>query len=206
MPQPDFVTTPTPTDVQWLSYFLWAANETSPAKMPCRVAATANVTISNPGTAVFDGVTLANGERLFLAFQTDAAQNGLWIFNGSGVALTRAPDADQDDELKIGCTVTINEGTRFAGSQWRLTTVSAGIANDVGVSNQVWKLLTWHSLGSQTIGTSQATVAHQLPYTPGEIRLQHTSDGRIWESGAATSTIILLTADAAGRTANVWVK
>ena len=59
-----------------------------------RVASTANVNISNPGTAVFDGVTLANGERVLLKDQTTQSQNGVYVFNGSGVAMTRAAEAD----------------------------------------------------------------------------------------------------------------
>src|SRR5688500_14299535 len=56
-------------------------------------ASTANVTVANPGTAVFDGVTLTSGDRLLLKDQTAPEENGIYIFNGSGTALTRALDA-----------------------------------------------------------------------------------------------------------------
>src|SRR5262245_57603746 len=39
-------------------------------KAPVRVLMTTNVTISNPGTAVFDGVTLTAGDRVALVGQT----------------------------------------------------------------------------------------------------------------------------------------
>lgn len=80
-----------------------------------RVASTANVTISNPGTASFDGVTLANGERILLKNQTAQAENGIYIFNGSGVAMTRAADADAWSEFP-GLHVTVSEGAQASAN------------------------------------------------------------------------------------------
>ena len=62
------------------------------------------------------------------------------------------------------------------------------------------------SLGAQTVGTSQATIAHGLPWTPREIRIQMTSAGTMWRSATSDATNIYLTADAAGRTAEVFVR
>jgi hypothetical protein len=80
-----------------------------------RVASTTNVTVSNPGTAVFDGVTLANGERVLLKDQTTQAQNGVYVFNGSGSALTRAPEADSWNEFP-GQVVTVSEGAQASAN------------------------------------------------------------------------------------------
>lgn len=82
-----------------------------------RVASTANVTISNPGTAVFDGVTLANGETILLRAQTAPAENGLYTFNGSASAMTRTATADAWAEFP-GSLVSVNEGTAYADSRW----------------------------------------------------------------------------------------
>jgi hypothetical protein len=75
-----------------------------------RVVSTANLTISNPGTAVVDTVTIANGDRLLLVGQTNQAENGIYIFNGSTVALTRATDADVWNEFP-GSHIFVNEGS-----------------------------------------------------------------------------------------------
>ncbi|MBA3830090.1 MAG: hypothetical protein H0X33_14205 [Taibaiella sp.] len=64
-----------------------------------KAAMTANVTVSNPGTAVFDGVTLSSGDRLLLTGQSAGAENGIYTFNTSGTALTRAEDADVATEF-----------------------------------------------------------------------------------------------------------
>lgn len=46
------------------------------------------VNTSNPATATFDGVTLSAGQILFELGNLDAT-NGLWVFHGIGVAMTR---------------------------------------------------------------------------------------------------------------------
>jgi len=62
------------------------------------------------------------------------------------------------------------------------------------------------SLGGQTVGTSQVTVAHGIGYTPSQVTVTMTSDGRVWKSAASDDTNIYLTADAADRTAEVFVR
>ena len=84
-----------------------------------RVLAKTNVTIASPGTSI-DGVTLATGDRVLLTGQTTASQNGLYVFNGSGSAMTRATDADIATELQ-GMAVFVEEGTS-ADTAWTLTT------------------------------------------------------------------------------------
>lgn len=87
-----------------------------------RATVASNITISNPGTAVFDGVTLANGERLLLRAQGTASQNGPWVFNGSGSALTRPTDFAAGTVVSPNATFFVAEGTSFADTAWTLTT------------------------------------------------------------------------------------
>ena len=68
-----------------------AANATSGAtRSPVKAAATANVTRS--GTQTLDGVACGVGDRVLLAFQTDASTNGIYVV-ASG-AWTRSADAN----------------------------------------------------------------------------------------------------------------
>jgi len=85
---------------------------------------TSSITISNPGTAVFDGVTLTNGERLLVAQQTTTSQNGIYIFNGSGVALTRATDADASNEFTPARQVFVQQGTLYANTGWAVSSAA----------------------------------------------------------------------------------
>lgn len=77
---------------------------------------TANVTVTNPGSAGTDGIAFNPGDRLLLAGQTDQIQNGPYLWNGSASALTRT-----NDVLAPGATFVIDEGTTGAGSLWVLT-------------------------------------------------------------------------------------
>lgn len=82
-----------------------------------RAASTGNVSLSNPGTAIFDGVTLAAGERVLLKNQTAPAENGIYVFATSSTPLTRASDADAWNEFP-GSLVSINEGTLYADARF----------------------------------------------------------------------------------------
>jgi len=94
-----------------------------------RVKATGPVTISNPGTANFDGVTLTSGDALLgsilLASQAAPEDNGLYLFNGAASPLTRLSNSDAFIEFP-GSLVYINEGTLRQGTRWQCTTDDGG--------------------------------------------------------------------------------
>jgi len=92
-----------------------------------RVATTGNINLSAPGTTI-DGVTLAIGDRVLVKNQTDARQNGIYIYNGASTPMTRAPDANTADELE-SAVVTVDEGTQ-AGTTWRQTNVNFVLGTD----------------------------------------------------------------------------
>lgn len=95
-------------------------------KDPVRVVATANGTLASAyanGQTV-DGVTLATGNRILLAGQTTASDNGLYTVNASG-APTRATDADANGEIKDGTFVPIQEGTANANAVYYCSATGA---------------------------------------------------------------------------------
>ena len=94
-------------------------------KASVRVVATANVNITNPGTATFDGVSLSNGQSILLVGQSSGSENGAYIFNGAASAMTRRGDYDSSAEVTGGDTFFVNEGTTFADTNWTLITNDA---------------------------------------------------------------------------------
>ena len=86
-----------------------------------RVATTAAITLSSPGTSI-DGITLTSGDRVLVKDQSTASQNGIYIFNGSSSAMTRATDCDSDAEVTSGMFTFVEEGTANADSGFVLTT------------------------------------------------------------------------------------
>ncbi|MCC6328988.1 MAG: hypothetical protein IT174_10760 [Acidobacteria bacterium] len=105
------------------------------SKGSCKAASTGNVTISNPGTAIFDGVTLSNGDRILLKNQSTGAENGIYVFNGSGSAMTRADDMNAWAEIP-GALVAIEEGSTNADTLW-LCTANAG--GTIGSTSVTWQ-------------------------------------------------------------------
>jgi hypothetical protein len=103
------------------------------AKGSVRAATTANVTVSNPGTSTFDGVTLSNGDRLLLKSQSSAAENGIYQFNGSSSALTRVTDMDAWAEVP-GALVTVEEGTTNADTLWLCTSNAGGTLGSTAIN------------------------------------------------------------------------
>jgi hypothetical protein len=93
-----------------------------------RVASTGNVDISSAPASI-DGVTLVNGDRVLLWQQTSNLENGVYIFNGSGSAMTRADDFDCDTngEVYNGSFIPeITEGTTYEKYSFVVTSVGSG--------------------------------------------------------------------------------
>ena len=86
-----------------------------------RVATTANISLSTAPAAI-DGVTLSSDDRVLVKDQSTGSQNGLYVFNGSGSAMTRATDADANAEVTSGMFTFVTEGTVNADSGFVLTT------------------------------------------------------------------------------------
>lgn len=124
-------------------------------KASVRASTTANVTVSNPGTAVFDGVTLSNGDRVLLKNQTAPAENGIYVFNGSGVALTRATDMDAWNEIP-GAVTIVEEGTTNADTWWYVTSNQGGTLGTTAI--------TWVQVSTTSSGLSSANfVDKEIP-------------------------------------------
>ena len=111
-----------------------------------RVAASTNITLAAPG-ATIDGVALAVNDRVLLYGQTTASENGIYIWNGAGVAMTRALDADTFTALETAI-VTVEEGTD-AGVTYKQSAVNGTIDVDA---------ISWSSFGVAA-PTASTTVA-----------------------------------------------
>lgn len=123
-----------------------------------RVAATVNVTLSGPGSAI-NGITLSNGDRVLLPAQTTVPDNGIYIFNGSGSAMTRATDASTGAELE-SAVVTVDEGSGTAGVTYRQTQANFTI----GSGDNIWEVF------GSTVPDASETVKGKIELaTQGEV-------------------------------------
>jgi len=93
-------------------------------KDSARVATQSNINLSSPG-ATIDGVTMASQDRVLVRNQSTQSQNGIYVWNGSAVAMTRSLDASTFAELEQAI-ITVEEGTD-AGTTWRQTEINGVI-------------------------------------------------------------------------------
>jgi hypothetical protein len=71
--------------------------------------------------ATHDGLTFVEGDRILLAKQSTAAQDGIYVVGAVSVGaapLTRAADWAAAMVLPAGSRVVVNEGTAFKHSEW----------------------------------------------------------------------------------------
>ncbi|MFI8647205.1 phage tail protein [Pseudomonas iridis] len=135
-------------------------------KQSVRVAATGNVVMK--GAQQIDGVAVIAGDRVLLANQTLAKDNGLWIVaNGDWV---RANDASTSAKVTPGLTVMVEEGKANGDSLWHLTTnapITLGttaltfkmLAGRTGITAGTYKSLTVDEYGRATAGSNPETLA-----------------------------------------------
>ena len=93
-------------------------------KDSARVATQSNINLSSPG-ATIDGVTMASQDRVLVRNQSTQSENGIYVWNGSAVAITRSLDASTFAELEQAI-ITVEEGTD-AGTTWRQTEINGVI-------------------------------------------------------------------------------
>lgn len=82
-------------------------------KTQCRVATTANITLS--GTQTIDGIAVVVADRVLVKNQTTGSQNGIYVC-ASGT-WTRATDHDTGPEI-LNSYTSILSGTVNAGTKW----------------------------------------------------------------------------------------
>lgn len=90
-------------------------------KDSCRVSTQGNLSLASPG-ATIDGITMTSGDRVLVRAQTATAENGIYIWNGAAVPMTRSLDMSVAAEVEQAVT-TVEEGTN-AGVSYRQTAVN----------------------------------------------------------------------------------
>ncbi len=128
--------------------------------LPVRVASTGNINLLAPG-ATIDGETMVNGDRFLAKNQSVPSENGIYIFNGSAVAATRATDADANNEWAPGKCVAVSEGTDNEDTVWLVTNDGAITVGSTAIAfarfPSLGKPNTWTALQTYTVGLSTST-------------------------------------------------
>ncbi|WPY94669.1 hypothetical protein T8T21_00655 [Limimaricola variabilis] len=89
-------------------------------------AATGNVALT--GAYAVDGRTMSNGDRYLAPAQTNAAQNGVYVYNSAG-AHARATDMNAAAEV-VGSAFEVTDGVTNAGKVYKTPSVVATLGTD----------------------------------------------------------------------------
>lgn len=93
-------------------------------------ATTGNITLS--GLQNIDGISVSSGDRVLVKNQDSAAENGIYIANGS--AWSRSADANTWEEL-VSAYTFVEQGSTYADTGW-VCTVNAG--GTLGTTPVTW--------------------------------------------------------------------
>lgn len=99
-------------------------------KQSVRAVSTTNLTLS--GTQTVDGVSLVANDRILVAGQTTASQNGIYVVAAG--AWARSSDADVSADVTAGMYAFVEEGTVYADTGWILTTNGAITLNTTNLT------------------------------------------------------------------------
>jgi len=162
-------------------------------KASCRVATTANITLS--GTQTIDGVSVVAGDRVLVKNQTTGSQNGIYAVAAGSWA--RATDADADAEVHAGMFTFVTEGTTQADTGWVLSTndpITVGTTaltfaqfSGGGVPANYAGQNTIVTVGTVTTGTWQATT---IGVAYGGTGLTSAINGLVKGNGSAYSAAV----------------
>ena len=112
-------------------------------KDPVRVATQGNIADLSSPPSTIDGVSMVDGDRVLVHLQSDAKENGIYVYYSTG--FVRSDDFDSTDNMVPSSHVHIHEGTVSADDSHILT-------NDTAVSPGVDSInwVKYHSAGQSS--------------------------------------------------------
>lgn len=114
-------------------------------------ASDANINLASPASALVDGHTMTNGGRFLAQAQTLPIENGIYIFNGVGVAATRDPLMATGSDA-FGAYVSVVNGLTYAG-EFRICISDPAI---VDTDDLVWDFQASGAVTGDNINIEQA--------------------------------------------------
>lgn len=156
---------------------LQAAMEGRSPKEDVLLVLTTNVTVSNPGTSTFQSVNVSGeaNKRICLAGQTSQTENGIYDFNGSSSAMTRASDSNTATDLEgafFVCIAGDNAGKSYYQTARNITVGTTNIAfTSVGGAVSSADLYSTNvvNVTCTADGTDTINVAHNFGIASGDV-------------------------------------
>jgi hypothetical protein len=161
-------------------------------KNAVRVGTTGNIDLSSAASG-YDGITLVSGDRVLVHFQTAPEENGIYVFNGVGSALTRSTDMDVASEFSAA-TVYVQEGSTQADLGFTQT------AEVTTVGTSAVNFVQFNGAGSVVAGAGLTQTGNTIDVVAGDSSITVTADA-IMVSSALQNSISSNTSAIATETA-----
>lgn len=146
-------------------------------KQAVTAVATGAVALNAPGAAI-DGFALSVGQRVLLTGQADATQNGIWVWQGAAVPMTRPADFNTGAVEHPGTSAFVESGNTGQNSTWTMNTTGDVT---VGTTSQVW---------TQSGGAGSLTFSAPLVKTGSTVSLNNGNPLPIANGGTNASTAV----------------
>lgn len=149
-------------------------------RQPVRAVSRANVSVSS-APALIDTVSLSSGDRVLLTAQSTGSQNGVWIWNGTGNAMTRPTDYPAASTVWAFQQIIyfVIDGVT-GGSLWRLTTTGT---ITIDTTSTTWQQITLLSADTLKFITSGGFL--------GTFQGGSLTNSRTWTFPDAGGTVVL---------------
>jgi hypothetical protein len=155
-------------------------------KRTARLKTTGNVAVASglANGSTIDGKTVVTGDRIFLANQTTASENGIYVAPVSGAA-SRATDFDTGTEIP-GALIIVSEGTVNGDTMWLETTDGPITVGTTSLAFTPISLGVTYTADGQGIELSSTQFSIELDGTT----LQKSASGIRIGSGAAGAGLV----------------
>ena len=106
--------------------------DTTSTVFAVRVVARTNIDLLNPQQNqvindvyydYWDSTELMINDRVLLVNQTNAIENGIYVWRGAGIPLVRSQDFNAVNRIRSGSMVKVVEGVQNIGCVWSVTTI-----------------------------------------------------------------------------------
>lgn len=129
-------------------------------KQAVRVITLADISLSGGAPNQVDGVNLIVNDRVLVAGNDPASENGLYIVQtvgaGSNGTWVRSSDGNTAGEIEAGMIVMVTEGVAYKDTQWKLTTNNPIV---IGSTSLVFELNNSSASGNSiSNGTSNVSI------------------------------------------------
>ena len=174
-----------PTDAVNLGFVTLAINNATQGGAARAVSKQGNVVLATlQAGSLVDGVTLADGDRVLVAAQTNGVENGVYVIHAAGTAPTRAPNLPAGAHA-AALSLMVREGTSFGDRLFLCTNDST--ADVVGTDALVFIYLAQDL--SRTAGPAGTSTA--LQHVPASACLKVCTDDSTIEISAASNSLQL---------------